>query len=151
MCEHCGCRQVAPLGELMDEHLALLDLAADVRAALGRDDRAATVELLGRFAHHLGSHVRREEDGVFTAIRDTGEYVEEIDDLERDHADFDAQIAALDLDHPDVDAHLTSLFTHLSEHIDREDLGIFPVSVVTLGAQGWDTVARAHREQPTFL
>jgi len=32
----------------------------------------------------------------------------------------------------------------LSEHIDKEDLGIFPMAVVTLGAAGWDTVTRAH-------
>jgi hypothetical protein len=34
---------------------------------------------------------------------------------------------------------------------EREDLGIFPVSVVTLGATGWATVDNARRGSPSFL
>jgi len=43
------------------------------------------------------------------------------------------------------------LLADLEQHIEREDLGIFPVSVVTLGADGWDVVDRAHAAIPTFL
>jgi hypothetical protein len=39
----------------------------------------------------------------------------------------------------------------LDEHIERENLGIFAVSVVTLGARGWDLVERARRAHSTFL
>ena len=38
MCEYCGCRQIAPLAELMDEHMALLDIASDVQIAIGHRD-----------------------------------------------------------------------------------------------------------------
>ena len=48
-------------------------------------------------------------------------------------------------------ARVLALLEELEEHIEREDLGIFPVSVVTLGAAGWATVERAHRDLPTFL
>ena len=48
-------------------------------------------------------------------------------------------------------AAVLGLLTELDEHIVREDLGIFPVSVVTLGAAGWATVERAHQETPSFL
>lgn len=34
MCEHCGCRGVEPIAELMDEHLALLEIAGGVRRHL---------------------------------------------------------------------------------------------------------------------
>jgi hypothetical protein len=43
------------------------------------------------------------------------------------------------------------LLRELDEHIERENLGIFPVSVVTLGAGGWDQVERARQTHSTFL
>lgn len=135
----------------MDEHLALLDLAADVRTALGRGDRADALDQLRSLGVLLDRHVRREERGVFAALTDAGEYLEEIGDLEQEHVDFDTRIQRLDPDDPSLAEHLDALFADLSDHIDREDLGIFPVSVVTLGASGWDIVARAHGEEPSFL
>jgi hypothetical protein len=39
----------------------------------------------------------------------------------------------------------------LDEHVEREDLGIFPVSVVTLGATGWAIVDNAHTRSPSLL
>ena len=39
----------------------------------------------------------------------------------------------------------------LDDHIERENLGIFAVSVVTLGAPGWELVERARQAYPTFL
>lgn len=151
MCEHCGCRQIEPLAELMDEHFALLDAASDIEVALRHREHARAAELLGRLAALLDQHVRREEDGVFTALKETGEFVEEVVELEQEHVDFYARIAALDPAVPHFADEVRALFVHLSHHIDREDLGIFPVSVVTLGSHGWDTVARVHDEQPSFL
>ncbi len=106
MCEYCGCKGVAPIGELMEEHVALLDEAERVRVALASGDR----------------------DGA-----------------------LDAAIGGLDAAAPDFEQRLTQLFDELAAHIEREDLGIFPVSVVTLGATGWELVERAHGESPSFL
>lgn len=135
----------------MDEHLALLDLAADVRTALGRGDRTAALDQLRSLGGLLDRHVRREERGVFAALTEAGEYLEEIGDLEKEHVDFDTRIGGLDPEDAHLAEHLSALFADLSDHIDREDLGIFPVSVVTLGSTGWDIVARAHSEEPSFL
>jgi hemerythrin-like domain-containing protein len=151
MCEYCGCRQIAPLAELMDEHLALLDEAGEVRrAASHRDlDRAGT--LLRSLAVLLDRHVRREEDGVFAALKQTGEYLDELAELEQEHRDFHVDLDRLDPADPSFGERMAEIFAHLTDHIDKEDLGIFPVSVVTLGTQGWDVVARTHEEQPSFL
>ena len=59
MCEYCGCRQIAPLAELMDEHMALLDIASDVQIAIGHRDHGGAVAHLQRLAHLLDRHVRR--------------------------------------------------------------------------------------------
>ena len=151
MCEHCGCRGVQPIAELMDEHIALLDEAHHVRRALGEGDRSAASAHLDDLVRHLAQHVRREERGVFAALRADGEFVEEVEQLEGEHRGFDAAIAALDPDAPDVEARVAQLFRELDDHVERENLGIFPVSVVTLGATGWGLVDRAHAETPTFL
>ena len=106
---------------------------------------------LGRLVVHLGRHVRREEAGVFTALRDKGEFLDELAELEAEHRQFDDTISALHATAPDFVEAVTQLLDDLGEHVEREDLGIFPVSVVTLGAVGWAVVDRAHAESPSFL
>ena len=135
----------------MDEHLALLELAGDVQRHLVTGDREATVRVLEEVGRQLDRHVRREELGIFTALKDQGDFVEAVEELEAEHLTFDAQLAALDPDAPDFVARVRSLLAELSDHIDKENLGIFPVAVVTLGATGWETIGRAHEEQPSFL
>ncbi len=151
MCEHCGCREVEPIAELMDEHLRLMELAGDVRRNLSAGDRRTAVAHLAVLAGYLDRHVHREEVGVFTALRDEGEFVEEVDLLEKEHRTFDEQVGALDPESEDFEDRVARLLQELDDHVERENLGIFPVSVVTLGVTGWETVNRAHEESPSFL
>ena len=151
MCEHCGCRGVEPIAELMDEHVALLDEAHRVRRALGDGDPVTATDHLAELAAHLVRHVEREEAGVLAALRADGEFADEVDRLEQEHRGFDAAVAALDATAPDFASRVDALVTDLAGHVDREDLGIFPVSVVTLGASGWEVVERAHAAAPSFL
>jgi hemerythrin-like domain-containing protein len=151
MCEYCGCREVAPIAELMDEHLRLMELAGDVRRCLSAGDRDTAVAHLKVLAGYLDRHVRREEAGVFTALRDQGEFLEEVDLLEKEHQTFDEQVETLDPGSESFESDVARLLRELDDHVERENLGIFPVSVVTLGATGWDTVNRAHDSSPSFL
>ena len=152
MCAHCGCHDVPAIRELVDEHESLQDQAYAVRRALASGDRHLAAELLTPLVAHLEQHVAREEDGVFTALRDQGDFVDEVEALEGEHLSF--AVALEQLGDPADDgfpARVQTLLSTLDVHIEREDLGIFPVSVVTLGAEGWETVDRAHRERPSFL
>ncbi|MEO5662867.1 MAG: hemerythrin domain-containing protein [Nocardioides sp.] len=151
MCEHCGCRGVTPITELMDEHSALMGQAHFVRQDLGAGNHAAAMSRLGELVAHLDRHVQREEHGIFRALRAQGEFIDEIDDLEDEHRDLAAAVAVLDPDSPDFAAGVARLLDDLDAHVEREDLGIFPVSVVTLGAQGWAMVDEAHTSSPSFL
>jgi len=144
MCEYCGCRQVEPIAELMDEHLHLLELVGDLCRAVLAGDTARAHQLRQKLADLLTAHTRREEAGVFAALREQGEYVDEVDVLESEHVDLDRLFADLDLEGPGAVAALDRAAADLTGHIDRENLGIFPVAVVTLGATGWGTVERAH-------
>lgn len=151
MCEHCGCRGIDPIAELMDEHYDLLEDGHSLRHALAAGDKPAAAEILDRLTRHLDVHVRREERGIFAALRQSGEFVGEVEDLEREHEAFDAAVESLDPDGPDFQRRVTDLLRDLEEHVQRENLGIFPVSVVTLGADGWQLVGDAREAFPTFL
>jgi hemerythrin-like domain-containing protein len=144
VCEYCGCRQVEPIADLMDQHLRLLEIVGDLRRALTQGDRAAAAARRTELVDLLTDHTSREEAGVFTALRLQGDYVDQIDVLEGEHTSLDAAVAAIDLDAADAEARLDRFVADLSDHIDKENLGIFPVAVVTLGATGWEVVERAH-------
>jgi hypothetical protein len=114
-------------------------------------DLAEAMNLLTELVSRLQRHVQREEDGVFRALRESGEFLDEVDALEGEHGDLEKAIAALDPDAGDFHLAVSSLLDDLAAHIEREDYGIFPVSVVTLGAAGWAIVDRAHSTTPSFL
>jgi len=144
VCEYCGCRQVEPIADLMDEHMVLLEIAGDLRRALLEQDAALAVAKRSQLVALLADHVGREEEGVFAALKAQGDYVDEVEQLESEHVSLDESVAILDLDAPDAVEALDRLTAELSDHIDKENLGIFPVAVVTLGATGWEIVDRAH-------
>jgi hemerythrin-like domain-containing protein len=137
--------------ELMDEHTSLADMAYGVRKALRSDDVVAATSQLTELLPRLDRHVHREEDGIFRALRSSGEFLDEVDALESEHRDLEEAIAALDADAPCFPAEVTRLLDDLDVHIAREDYGIFPVSVVTLSATEWTIVERAHARSPSFL
>ena len=144
MCEYCGCRQVEPIAELMDEHMTLLELAGDLRRALVQEDAARALGIRDQLADLLARHTGVEEAGVFTALRQQGDYVEQVTELEGEHVSLDRAVADLDLAKPDAVEALDAVVADLGEHIDKENLGIFPVAVVSLGATGWGIVDEAH-------
>jgi hemerythrin-like domain-containing protein len=144
MCEHCGCREVEPIAELMDEHFELLELAGDIGRDLANGDRAAAERGLLELGRRLGRHVDREERGVFAALEAQGDFADAIGDLETEHVAFDSELEDLAPDADDFGERVARLVRELSEHIDKENLGVFPVAVTTLSASGWDIVSRAH-------
>ena len=135
----------------MDEHTALVDQAYGVRQPLASDDAVTAMSRLADVVPRLQRHVRREEEGIFRALRASGEFLDEIEALESEHAGFEKAIDALDAEAPDVSVAITRLLDDLEAHIAREDYGIFPVSVVTLGAVEWTIVDETHAAQPSFL
>ena len=135
----------------MTEHRHLQDEVDHIRRALAAGDRHTASVGLEHLVSHLTAHVSREENGIFTALRKQGEYADEVDELEGEHRWLDTAVAGLDPGSPGFEKALDELFDALDAHIQREDLGVFPVSVVTLGAEGWDLVHRVHEEQPSFL
>ncbi|HEY3513909.1 hemerythrin domain-containing protein [Kribbella sp. NPDC051137] len=148
MCEHCGCRAVEPIAQLMEEHYEMLDLSGRIRTLLVAGDLAGASTTLADLGRRLTPHALREERGVFAALREQGDFAAEVLDLEADHRAFDEILAGLDPTAPEFEQRVRTFLANLSLHIDRENLGVFPVTVVTLDDDGWETVARAHADDP---
>ena len=135
----------------MEEHSVLLGEGHAVRDAVRRGDRRAAADLLAVLVERLDRHVRREETGLFAALRDQGEAAAEVDALEGEHHELHDLLAGLDPAAADFGDRVHRFLDELATHAEREDVGIFPVSVVTLGAAGWRVVDDAHERIPTFL
>ena len=65
--------------------------------------------LLAELVRRLERHVRREEDGIFRALRDSGEFLDEVDALKGEHNEFEKSIAALDPEARDFPAAVSTL------------------------------------------
>jgi iron-sulfur cluster repair protein YtfE (RIC family) len=148
MCEHCGCRGTEAIAELMDEHLALLDLAGEVRWHLQREDRAGAVATLEKLGDLLLDHVSREENGVFAALKQQGDFAYAVEELEGEHNAFDIKYDELDPESPSFTHDVNAMLDDLVTHIDKENLGVFPVAVVTLRARDWAIVDAARDAAP---
>jgi hemerythrin-like domain-containing protein len=130
----------------MDEHAELLEIAGDIGRNLADGERGEADRGLLVLELRLGEHVDREERGIFAALRDQGDFVDAVDDLEAEHVAFDSELEDLAPGAEDFDERVGRLLRELSDHIDKENLGIFPAAVTTLGAAGWDIVSRAHEQ-----
>jgi hypothetical protein len=133
-----------PIAQLMDEHYEMLDLSGRIRALLAAGDLAGASTVLAGLGRLLGPHAHREERGVFAALKEQGDFAAEVLDLEADHRAFDVTLTELDITAPGFEKQVRTVLADLSLHIDRENLGVFPVTVVTLDDDGWETVNRAH-------
>lgn len=143
VCEYCGCIQNPYIAELMDQHDTLASLGDSAVRALRRGDIASAGVDLAEFTTLLKNHNDVEERGIFAAMRDLGEFVELIDELAAEHTQMHARLAEF-ADSPPVDE-LLRLLADLSEHVERENRGVFPFAYSAFSGAEWEVVEHAHR------
>lgn len=138
MCDHCGCREYAPIAELSADHVAILALAEPLADAIRHHQpvdeggRARLVEL-------LDLHVTKEEAGLYPLlIAEAGETANAFAHLEAEHAEL---FEALEQDRFD---HL-ALYA-LQRHIEEEEEVLFSAALFHFDGDTWDTLEEAHRE-----
>jgi hemerythrin HHE cation binding domain-containing protein len=134
VCEYCGCQALATISELTREHELAAGLASRARAALAKAGVPLMTDLARQIAAILAPHTAVEEDGLFPALA----------------ADFPAHIAALQTEHQHIEAvlgqalagtpagpawpsRLTETLQLLREHILKEQDGVFPAALASLG------------------
>ncbi len=152
MCEYCGCQALAVIGELTREHDLVGSLMSEVRAAHASEDTARMAGLARQIAAVLGPHTAVEEDGLFPPLA----------------ADFPDQVAALEAEHRRIEAvlgeaaagipadpawpgRLIGTLAMLREHILKEQDGVFPAALASLGTADWEAVEAARSRAGTLL
>jgi hemerythrin-like domain-containing protein len=142
VCEYCGCRSVAAIAELTDEHDRLRNLGRELTEAGSAGDRATAAALAQRMLAVLGPHTAVEEGGLFPALAD--DFPQQMNDLSDDHSRIEAALAQLaDGGGDDWAAVSVAAVADLFEHILKEQDGVFPAALSTLTGAQWDQVAAA--------
>lgn len=123
MCDHCSCRDYAPIVELTAEHERILALATSLADGRGeaRDELVALLHL----------HVDKEEAGLYPLLLDlAGWPADTFDDLEEEHRELFAAIEADRFDQLAVYA--------LQRHIEEEEEVLFSAAVFHFDGDTWD-------------
>ena len=145
MCDYCGCRFIPPIADLSDEHDRLMDLAYELRRLADAGARDRVVEIIdGEFASLLRRHTDKEEHGIFTQLRSTGEADPRLDALTGEHRDIEAQLARVRRGDAGWQEAVGRLASDLSGHIIDEEADLFPYAMYELDDTQWDTVAEDH-------
>ena len=144
MCEYCGCQALASIDALTREHEQVLGLISDVRAAQLAGDVVRQADLACRIAAVLGPHTLVEEQGLFPAL--ARDFPDQIGQLEAEHRLVEETLAeavraagegALPAV-PGWPDRLTRALAVLREHIFKEQDGVFPAALATLGTADWE-------------
>ena len=149
VCEYCGCQQIDVVAELTAEHDRLRELGHDLAAAARAADPVAARPLAEAMRTVLGPHTHVEERGLFPALG----------------TDFAAPLEVLVQEHRRIDAVLEEVagpapaagwpertqvaLTDLFEHILKEQDGVFPAALATLGTADWEAVTAARADAHT--
>ena len=139
MCEYCGCQALGTIEELTREHDVVINLMGEVRAAHARADTAQMAELARQIAAVLGPHTEVEEQGLFPAL--TPDFPDHVASLTAEHRRVEAalgEVADGTPADPAWPARLMEALAVLREHIFKEQDGVFPAALTTLGSADWE-------------
>jgi hemerythrin-like domain-containing protein len=139
MCEYCGCQALATIDELTQEHDLVVDLIGEVRAAIADADPARMADLARQIARVLGPHTEVEEHGLFPVL--AADFPDHIGTLRAEHRRVEAVLgearSGTPAD-PAWPARLAAAIRILREHIIKEQDGVFPAALASLGAADWE-------------
>ena len=141
MCEYCGCQSLRAIDELTREHDAALEHIAAARTAARDHDLDAARAACTALAHLLAPHTAVEEEALFPAM--AREHPEHVERLLAEHRVVHGQLDLLAAGGPVDDgwaARLHETMHVLREHIAKEQDGLFPAALTSLGGTDWDAV-----------
>jgi hemerythrin-like domain-containing protein len=141
MCDYCGCQDVPVIAELTAEHDRLRELGRALASAARADDRAAVRHHAWTMRQVLGPHTAVEEGALFPAL--AAEYPDKMAALTEEHRSIDRTLDALSHEPLPADwrERVSAAVHNLFEHILKEQDGVFPAALATLGPPEWDALA----------
>lgn len=152
MCEYCGCQDITAIGQLTEEHDAIVAVMSHVRLALDAGQVDAAAHWSRRISTLLGPHTTVEEEGLFPALSD--EFPDHVATLVGEHRVVEAVLAeAADSTptDPTWPHRVTEALYLLREHILKEQNGMFPAALTSLDPVDWDVIAEVRERVGTAL
>lgn len=152
MCQYCGCQAIRSVEELTREHDAALHDIGVGRQAAAADDRQGAARAALRLLELLGPHTAVEEQALFPAM--AREHPEHVAALAAEHAVVHTALVATALDGPhgpDWQTPFLNALDVLREHIFKEQDGLFPAALISLGAADWEAVEQVRVSAGTAL
>lgn len=155
VCNYCGCRALEPIAQLTAEHERILRLSGEIRRAVARGEHEAADRLLHTLHDLLEVHDAVEELALYPAMARHLEFGDKVAALYDEHDELDRviQAALSKADHsgPGTQnwASILTALEVLTEHIDREEHGLFPAAAVSLDPADWEHAAAVRAQRPT--
>lgn len=137
MCSYCGCRSIGIIGRFSTEHDELVNVTGLLRRAVAAGRTEEVPGLVDDVARLLHPHTDAEEVGLFAVLRRDEDFTGHIDTLCGEHVDLDALLARIRAGETGL---VDRFDTELRSHIQREENGLFPASLTTLGGAEWEEV-----------
>jgi hemerythrin-like domain-containing protein len=152
VCDYCGCQALGAIAALTAEHDAVVNLSGEARRAEETGDLELAADRARAIAAVLAPHTVVEETALFPAMAE--DYGDHVEGLLEEHRIIElvlsesAQVTPIDPTWPDRLKHTLWV---LREHILKEEDGVFPAALATLGAREWELIeaARATAESAT--
>lgn len=139
MCEYCGCRDIALIGRLSEEHYQAVDALGILQRAIASQDAAAVEAACDHMAAELFDHNDSEEAGLFHELIKDEYFAPTITVLLEQHRQFRTLVERI----REGDWAAFTTFEHLlREHIDREENGLFPATAVAVDGPTWEEIDR---------
>jgi iron-sulfur cluster repair protein YtfE (RIC family) len=129
------------------EHERASDLGDHAIRAIDKGDLGAAEKFLDSVEQVLERHWQGEENGIFRVMAAREEqYADYVAPLIVEHRELAELLATVDVSDPVDQQRLRDAFEQLTEHISKEEDGLFPASVVTMGGAEWDASMAAWSE-----
>lgn len=145
MCDYCGCRDLTPaIGELSEEHERMLDLGYRLRRAVRAQDHAAAIAVLDELEPLVDHHTDKEEQGLFTQLREVWGADDRLDTLVDEHEAVDALLAEARAGGTGWADAAERGMALLSQHLLDEETDLFPYAMYELSPQQWQRVEAVH-------
>ena len=134
------------LRDYIAEHERATNFGGEAVRAIDRGDLGRARHLLGEMATELAAHWQGEETGLFRVMAREELFAEHIAPLIGEHRELAELLATVDIGKPEGQQAIRDRDVRPHEHISKEEDGLFPASLTSLGGDEWDAAMDAWHE-----
>lgn len=137
MCEYCGCRDIALIGRLSEEHYEAINALGGLRRAIESGDGDLVASAVTTMGDELFPHNQTEEAGLFAELVKDEYFAATVNQLIDEHRLLREQVGRISAGEW---ALIHEFEVTLRHHIDKEENGLFPATAVAVDGPTWERI-----------